>query len=202
MDKAIFGMEEVRVNRSGGGDSGEPEKTTIEGYAAVFGRNSSELGGWFVENIQKGAFEETLKNSNVVALWNHNTDLVLGSERSRALRLEEDDKGLRFELELPDTQAGRDAATLVNRGDVDGMSFGFRVLGQIWDESDPDMIVRTLTKIELHEISPTAFPAYPDTTVDTRSARDEFEAYKKSQIDDEDEELRSKIAIKLKLLDL
>jgi HK97 family phage prohead protease len=154
-------------------------KTTIAGYAARFESLSVSFGGWFKEKIRAGAFTESLKKNNVRALWNHNMDLVLGSTKAKTLRLKEDDKGLRFELDLPDTQAGKDAAISIKRGDVDGMSFGFRVLKQEWDEKDPKNVIRTLVDVDLREISPTAFPAYPATSVKVRSVEDDYDEYRK-----------------------
>jgi HK97 family phage prohead protease len=111
----------------------------------------------------------------VRALWNHNSDLVLGSTKAGTLTLSEDSKGLRFELNPPDTSAGRDAVVSIKRGDVDGMSFGFRVLKQEWDEKHAKNIVRTLVEVDLHEVSATAFPAYPDTKVKVRTIADDYE---------------------------
>lgn len=159
----------------------EAEKKTLRGYAAVFDKLSKPLGG-FREKIKRGAFKESVKAGNIRALWNHNTDMVLGSTKNNTLRLEEDDKGLRFELDLPDTQYGRDAAVSVSRGDVDGMSFTFNVRKQEWDETDLVNVVRTLVDVELHEVSPTAFPAYPQTKVVARSVKDDYEDYFAEQL--------------------
>lgn len=149
--RACFPIEDVEVRE----DNGKP---MIRGYAAVFEKLSVPIYD-FKEKIRAGAFKASVKKNNVRALWNHNADMVLGSTKAGTLRLEEDEKGLRFELDPPDTQAGRDALVSIKRGDVDGMSFGFRVLKQEWDESDKKNIVRTLIEIDLREISPTAFPA-------------------------------------------
>ena len=156
--------------------STEEGKTTIAGYAARFEKLSSELYG-FKEKIRSGAFASSLKN-NIKALWNHNSDIVLGSTKSGSLRLEEDDKGLRFELDLPDTSSGRDAAESIKRGDVDGVSFGFRTKVDEWDESNPKNVIRTLVDVELIEVSPTPFPAYPQTSVGVRSTEEVYNEFK------------------------
>jgi hypothetical protein len=89
--------------------------------------------------------------------------MVLGSTRSGTLRLYEDSQGLRVEAQLPDTQAGRDARTLIQRGDVTGFSFGFTV-PQGGDSWNADGSERTLESIRLFEVSTgVAFPAYPTT---------------------------------------
>jgi len=145
---------------------------TIAGHAAVFDKFSQNLGG-FVEKISRGAFTESLAKRDIRALWSHNPDYILGRTGNRTLRLWEDDYGLGFELKLPDTQLGRDTYTSIARGDVSGMSFGFRVMEHEWKKSDgtgPHQ--RTLTKVDLFEVSPTAFPAYEATDVSARSLAD------------------------------
>lgn len=153
--------------RAEANDSGE---RIITGHAAVFDKFSQNLGG-FVERIAPGAFTESIAKRDVRALWSHNTDLVLGRTGNRSLRLWEDSYGLAFELKLPDTQLGRDTFTSIQRGDVTGMSFGFTVQEHEWKKSDgtgPHQ--RTLRKVDIFEISPTAFPAYEATDVSTRDA--------------------------------
>src|SRR6056297_337557 len=134
----------------------------LEGYAARFNEFSEPLP--FREKIAPGAFQRSLKSRNdVKLLWNHDSSTVLGSTRSGTLRLYEDAQGLRVEADLPDTQAGRDAKTLIQRGDVTGFSFGFTVPrgGDMWNEDGSE---RTLTSVRLFEVSTgVAFPAYPTT---------------------------------------
>lgn len=141
---------------------------TFVGYAARFNSRSEDLG--FREWILPGAFGRTLKSRNEIkAFLNHNTDIVLGSTRAGTLRLEQDDKGLLAQISLPDTQAGRDLAVSVARGDVSGMSFGFSVPkgGDSWSADGTE---RTLREIALHEVSPvTGFPAYRATTAAVRA---------------------------------
>lgn len=158
----------------------DEDKKTLHGYAAKFESLSVPLFG-FREKIRKGAFVSSIKKTNVRALWNHNPDYVLGSTKNGTLQLEEDDKGLRFELELPDTQAGRDAAVSVSRRDVDGMSFSFEAKKQEWDEKDDKNVIRTLIEVDVKEISPTAFPAYPSTKVVARSVKDDYDDYSAEQ---------------------
>lgn len=142
---------------------------TITGYAAVFGQDA-DIGGWWVERIAPGAFRNTL-NGDIRALIDHDSGRVIGRTTSGTLRLKEDERGLAVEIDLPDTQDGRDLATLVERGDISGMSFGFRVLKQEWNESiEPH--IRTLLEIELYEVSAVAFPAYDATELALRSSRE------------------------------
>lgn len=142
---------------------------TLHGYAAIF--NSEANLGSFSEVIRNGAFAKSLgSGSNIRALWHHQPDALLGTTRGGTLKLREDDKGLAFELALPDTTHGKDLAILVDRGDVSGCSFGFKVRdgGDRWEERGAQL-VRELLDVDLHEITLTHDPAYQDTTIAMRS---------------------------------
>lgn len=140
------------------------------GYAAIYNSPSQDLGG-FVEQILPGAFNRSLeKPSNIRALLEHDPQRLLGRVGSRTLTLQEDWKGLRFELSLPDTSYARDLGVLVERGDIAGCSFGFRVPtgGDHW-EMRSGQLMRDLVDVQLEEITITSNPAYLDTTVAKRS---------------------------------
>jgi HK97 family phage prohead protease len=143
------------------------EGKTAKGYAALF-NSETDIGGYFRETIAPGAFAATLKDSDVRALVDHDSGRVIGRSSAGTLRLSEDDTGLAVEIDLPDTSDGRDLAVLMERGDISGMSFGFRVTKEQWDETlDPP--TRTILAAELFEVSAVAFPAYEDTTIALRS---------------------------------
>lgn len=144
------------------GDSGR----TLVGYAVVF-NSPAVIGADFREIIAPGAFAKSLKG-DVRALRNHDRARVLGRTTSGTLRLREDDVGLAVEIDLPDTSDGRDIATLVERGDLDGMSFGFIAVNQTWDETG-DVPTRTIHEAALLEVTVATFPAYDDTTIALRS---------------------------------
>ena len=146
----------------------------ITGYAAVFNTLSDDFG-WFREKIAPGAFTETIKNDDIRALKNHNSDYVLGRNKSQTLSLSEDARGLRIDITPPDTQWAKDLMVSIERKDVDQMSFGFQTLTDEWNLVDGDD-VRTLIKVKLFDVSPVTFPAYPDTEIGLRS----LEEYRKS----------------------
>jgi uncharacterized protein len=134
---------------------------TFTGYAAVFNSPSEPLP--FIERIAPGAFKRSLKARNdIKLLWNHDTGSVLGSTRAGTLKLEEDNYGLRVTAVLPDTNLGRDVRTLVQRGDVNAMSFGFSVPagGDSWNSEGTE---RTLKSVRIFEVSVVAYPAYSQT---------------------------------------
>lgn len=162
MERRFFPTE-LRAEANGDDDL----VRTLAGYAAVFDSLSVVLYGMFREKISRGAFASSL-GGDVRALWNHDTNLPLGRTKAGTLRLEEDAHGLRVEITPPDTQAGRDAIVSVQRGDVDQMSFAFDVLEDEWDQDDAGMLIRTLRKVALYEVSPVTFPAYPQTSVAAR----------------------------------
>lgn len=144
------------------------DKMTFTGYAAVFNSPSEPLP--FTETITQGAFNRSLKSRNEVKMFmNHNMDFVLASTRSKTLKLTEDSKGLLAEARLPETTYGKDLSLLMQRGDVNSMSFGFSVPmgGDSWSN---DGMTRELREIRLHEVSiVTGFPAYEATTANVRS---------------------------------
>lgn len=168
-EKRIAQQVELRADESG--------TKTLTGYAAVF-HSPADIGGYFTEQIAPGAFAETIKG-DVRCLFNHQSENVLGRTKSGTLRLWEDGKGLRFEVDLPDTVLGKDVGTLVKRGDVSGCSFNFRATKQSWDDTvDPPL--RTLERLEIDEVSIVTFPAYSDTTVGIRSL-DQWRSGSRSQ---------------------
>lgn len=138
------------------------------GYAARFGALSQNLGG-FVERIAPGTFAKTIQEADIRGLFNHDANMVLGRNRSGTLRLSEDDQGLRYEIDIPDTQVGRDVAVLLERGDVTGSSFGFRTIDDEWSETDDGFPLRTLKSVALRDVGPVTFPAYTDAEAGLRS---------------------------------
>jgi HK97 family phage prohead protease len=156
----------------------------LSGYAAVFNDASVPLP--FKERIAPGAFRKTLSESPDVRLLINHEGLPLARTKNGTLKLTEDDRGLRFDAELADTQEARDIYTLVQRGDVDQMSFAFRVIRQNWSK---DKSERTLTEVSLADgdVSVVTYPAYPTTSVEARKKiADALDAIKEGRKLDED----------------
>ncbi|MBY7120656.1 HK97 family phage prohead protease [Bacillus sp. 16GRE42] len=167
---------------------------TIIGYAVKWEMKSVTMGYWrrFKEQFKRGSFTDSLTQDDQLALWSHDYSQVLGRTKNGTLRLFEDEIGLRFELDLADTTLGDDTYKTIKRGDVDGVSFGFQMVKEEWDESNPDNIVRSVTKAKLVEISPVAFPAYPDSQVIVRS----HDPYKQFVDARNQKDLRQKLILK------
>jgi HK97 family phage prohead protease len=161
--RATIGDLEVRANEDG--------SHTIRGLAAVYDSLSENLGG-FREIIEPGAFEESNLN-DVRALFNHDSNFVLGRTTSKTLRLQRTQAGLRFSVDVPNTRTIMDMVVEpIKRGDVSQASFGFTVGrgNESWDENDEGVIIRTLHRIQrVFDVSPVTFPAYADTSVAVRS---------------------------------
>ncbi len=177
MPQITPGLREVRTFNVGEiraeGD-GEGSKKII-GYAAKFNELSEDLGG-FREVIAPGAFANAIQNSDVRCLWDHLSHIVLGRNKSGTLRMKEDETGLQFECDSPDTQLVRDMVlSPISRGDVSQCSFGFRTITDSWRKQNDEWI-RTLEEVELFDVSPVTYPAYQATEVALRSLRSAQEA--------------------------
>ena len=161
LELRFFRME-LRVTK------GEDGERMIAGYAAPFNVLSADLGG-FKEIIEPGAFINSLRD-DVRALINHDPNLILGRTVNGTLELVEDDVGLRYEISPPDTQYARDLITSLERGDVDGSSFAFRAIEESWRNptEDEPFPIRVLREVQLFDVSPATFPAYPSTTAQVR----------------------------------
>jgi len=147
---------------------GSHQGTVLEGYAAVFNTLSKDLGG-FKEIIADKAFSRTLKaGADVRALVDHDPSKILGRSKAGTLTLREDDHGLKVSIKPPDTTVGRDIVESTRRGDVDQMSFAFSVVSDTWETIDGEE-VRTITDVDLHDVSIVTYPAYTDTAVAVRS---------------------------------
>lgn len=159
-------------------EASDDKPAVLEGYAARF-NEETQIGGdaWgWMERIAPGAFKDSIKADDIRALFNHDSNQVLGRNTAGTLTLKEDDKGLRVVIQPPDTTAARDVVTLIKRGDVSGMSFMFRSKREEWAEPTKkgELPKRTLLEVKLFDVGPVVFPAYPTTSI---AARDQAKAF-------------------------
>jgi HK97 family phage prohead protease len=173
IERRTFTVRDVEARQA------EDGTMTLRGYAAVFNDASVPLP--FIETIAPGAFRKTLSETPDVRLLINHEGLPLARTKNGTLTLTEDDRGLYMDAQIADTNEGRDLYKLVERGDVDQMSFAFRVIRQKWSE---DRTTRTLTEVSLADgdVSVVTYPAYPTTTVEAREAlRTAIEAIKEGR---------------------
>ncbi len=167
LERRIARVGELRAEDLGGG------KRVLRGYSAVYDLESDLLGGWFVEVIRQGAFDDVLKAApDVRCLFNHDPNQVLGRTKAGTLALRADARGLHMECQVPTTRTADDVYAMVTRGDVSQQSFAFVVGEDRWtfsnDRSKPTL--REILRVaELYDVGPVTFPAYPDTDVGARS---------------------------------
>jgi HK97 family phage prohead protease len=158
-------------------------RAAIIGYAAVYNRLSLDLGG-FREEILPGAFDKILSRqrgkSDVVALFNHDSNIVLGRSSSGTLELSSDDKGLRYVVTPPVSRA--DVLELIQRRDVRGSSFAFTVesKNESFRTGEDGKAIRQIREVSgLYDVGPVLVPAYPATSASV--AMRSYEAWLASQ---------------------
>jgi len=166
-----------------------PDEMIIEGYFALY-ESETELFEGVHEIISRGAFDNTL-NNDIRALWNHNTQYVLGRNKSGSLELKTDDKGLFASIRLPKTQYAQDLFELVKRGDVDQCSFGFNIVGEDLEELASGGYRWRINEADLHEVSVVTFPAYENTSVQARAKQ--VEQIEKRKLDQKKNDLQKRL---------
>jgi HK97 family phage prohead protease len=161
IERRTFTVRDVEARQA------EDGTMRLRGYAAVFNEASVPLP--FIETIAPGAFRKTLMETPDVRLLINHSGLPLARTKNGTLTLTEDDRGLYMDATIADTSEGRDLYKLVERGDVDQMSFAFRVIRQKYND---DRSQRTLTEVSLADgdVSVVTYPAYPTTSVEAREA--------------------------------
>jgi capsid assembly protease len=164
-ERRFINQGELRVSI---GSSGQQ---TIAGYAAKFSPCLSEDLGGFRETISPDAFSEYLNDpqSEVVGLYNHNENYVLGRRSANTLRVSVDSVGLKYEIDPPETTFANDLLVSLGRKDVKSSSFGFVCEEDSWHVEKDGQVIRTLEKVRLFDCSPVTFPAYADATAQVRS---------------------------------
>lgn len=167
MEQRYFHIENIQTRNDEGND------LFIEGYFSVFNSNYEVWDG-VTESIAPGAFDESI-NGDVRALFNHNTDLVLGRTTNGTLELRQDDHGLWGRIKInPNDSDARNAYERVARGDVTGCSFGFEIEKESRTVSDDGSVHYTIEKVNpLLECSVCVFPAYQATHIDARGKGEE-----------------------------
>ena len=160
--------------------AGDEDKPVIEGDAAVFGVETV-VGRWFREKIREGAFTRVLSEKpDVIGAFNHDWNYVLGRTTAGTLRLEQNDKALRYAIDVnsSDSQA-MSVWEKVKRGDVSQSSFAFTVRKEEWtepsDDNDEKLALREIVEIgKLFDVGPVPFAQYPEASAQARSKSETF----------------------------
>ncbi len=141
----------------------------IGGLGVPYGQRSHLLPGGFMEVVEKRALAKTLGDRiNVVSRMEHHPEWLLGDVESGTLRLTDEERGLHYEVDLPNTMAGNDCYELVSTGRIRHSSMGFQCFQDEF-RYEGTVLLRHLVSVRLTEVSPTAQPAYADTTTAIRS---------------------------------
>jgi HK97 family phage prohead protease len=156
-----FDITELRVDQTA------DKKPVIKGCAIVFNKLSEDLGG-FREQVDPRSCAGTIKTDDIRAAFNHDPNFILGRNKAGTLQLEQDDKGIHFAIDPPDTQWCRDLQVSIGRGDINQCSFKFNTIKDSWENKKDGSAIRTLMEIKLFDISIVTYPAYPQTSVKVR----------------------------------
>ena len=172
-----------------------PESRLIEGYAIVFNSDSNDLGG-FTERINPDSLEGVIERSDVLCLLNHNEDkgvLARCKNGIGSMKLEIDERGLKYSFEAPNTALGEELLEGIRRGDISTSSFAFTTEKDSWEKRSDGTYLRTIEKIgQLFDVSPVYHPAYNATSVDTRGL-DNLKQQEKEELANYYNKLRNKL---------
>lgn len=158
-----------------------PAQKTITGIAAMV-NTPATIAGWFIEEIEKGAFDNVLQG-DTRGLFNHDNNLVLGRTTSNTLELSVTPEGhLQYKIKVDEgRQIAKDVYNMIQSGDVSQSSFAFKVKSEKWifAQNENELDKRIITEFEeIRDVSPVTYPAYAETSV---SARDTLQAAKEAQ---------------------
>jgi hypothetical protein len=185
----IRSIHEIKEHRTYDGElKADNESRTVEGYASVFNSMSEDLGG-FREIIKPLAFTNAM-NDDVRALYNHDSNYLLARTASGTLELWQDDKGLGYRFEMPNTTYGNDMLELFRRGDLNQSSFGFTVEKDSWKLENGQQVRYIESVSSLFDVSAVVYPAYVSSSSGLRSTEaPEAEVATKDATEEQKEEV-------------
>lgn len=153
----------------------EGKAPELVGYASVFNQPTTIAGMWdqWQEEVAPGAFSKTIAEADIRALFNHDSNIVLGRNKAGTLWLSEDAHGLQATIKPPDNEWGRPVLDAVKRGDITGMSISFQAIKQEWyrpEKGSGELPKRTIREAKLYDVSPVTYPAFEATSIAARAA--------------------------------
>lgn len=169
----------------------ENDERFIEGYFIRFNEETELWDGVF-EEVAPEAVDDSLKNNDIRCLFNHDTNIVLGRTGNGTLELRKDEKGLFGRVKInPNDKQALDIYARIERGDINACSFGFNVINEEIQNRDDGTVKFILRKIDLHEVSPVTFPAYPTTSIEAR--KKDLEQYKQRLLETRKNKLKERL---------
>ena len=159
----------------------ENDAKYIEGYFIRFNEETKLWKDAF-EEVDPGAVDDSLKNNDIRCLFNHDTSIVLGRTGNGTLELKKDSKGIFGRVKInPNDKQALDIYARIERGDINACSFGFNIIDEEIQNRDDGTVKFILREIDLKEVSPVTFPAYPTTSISAR--KKDYEQYKQKQLE-------------------
>lgn len=169
----------------------ENDAKYIEGYFIRFNEETELWDGVF-EEVDPKAVDDSLKNNDIRCLFNHDTSIVLGRTGNGTLELKKDDKGLFGRVKInPNDKQAMDIYARIERGDINACSFGFNIIDEEIQNRDDGTTKFVLKKIDLHEVSPVTFPAYPTTSIQAR--KQDLAEHKKRKLEAKKNKLKERL---------
>lgn len=169
----------------------EEKERYLEGYFIRF-NEETELWPGVYEEVTSDSITDSLKANDIRCLFNHDTSIVLGRTGNNTLELRKDDLGLfgRVKINQNDKQA-MDILARIERGDINACSFGFNIIKEEMENRDDGTVKFVLKEIDLHEVSPVTFPAYPTTSIQARKR--DIKQYQERQLELKKNKLKERL---------
>lgn len=169
----------------------ENDDKCLEGYFIRF-NEETELWPGAYEEVDPGAVTNSLKDNDIRCLFNHDTSIVLGRTGNNTLELKTDDEGVFGKVKInPNDKQAMDILARIERGDINACSFGFNIISEEIQNRDDGTVKFILKEIDLHEVSPVTFPAYPTTSIEAR--KKDIEKYEQRKLKLRKEKLKERL---------
>lgn len=168
------------------------DKLVVEGYFIKY-NSETNLFDEVYEEVDPKSVIKSLNENDIRALFNHNTDLVLGRTGNKTVRLESRKDGLWGSIEInKDDPEAMGAYARIKRGDVTGCSFGFMPIQEEKQKREGGGTKFIIKEMDLFEVSPCVFPAYPQTEIAAR--KKDIEKLKKEKLEMRKKKLKERLS--------
>ena len=169
----------------------EDDSRYIEGYFIRF-NETTELTRGMYEKVLPEAVEKSIKNNDIRCLFNHDSAIVLGRTSNKTLELRTDSKGVYGKVKInPNDKQAMDILARIERGDINACSFGFNIIDEVAETRSDGSVEFILKDVDLIEVSPVTFPAYPTTSINARQK--DIEQHKEKQLEQRKNKLLERV---------